>query len=309
VAMLLLLVMVPWPLHMRSSVISFLYIVLLAPSVVLVARHGWHAEASLRTVALTLAVACGALLVRGVHAWHNPEQYGALMQVSLGQGLTFLVTFLAVLGAGFGFVLACFERLARRMELLATHDSLTGCVNRGNIGTLLEHALQRAQREHASVALVMIDIDHFKQINDRFGHRMGDVVLKRFADTVRLRLRHSDVFGRVGGDEFVLLLPATDTAGAVQLAEEVRLAVQDMALGAAEPLTVTMSGGVAATEGGQVGATDGVKGPDGNFGVERLYALADQALYRAKHLGRNRIETVAAEEEAEPAAPFARVAG
>lgn len=281
-ACLALVAMVPWPLNLRSSVVSFIYVALLLPSITVIVRLGWHTEASLRTVALTLALACVALMVRGVHAWYHPEQYGALTQASLGQGLTFLVTFLGVLGAGFGFVLASFERVARRMELLASHDGLTGCVNRTTTHTLLEHALLRGQREGSPLAMVMLDIDHFKQINDRFGHRTGDIVLQGFADTVRSRLRKSDVFGRVGGEEFVLLLPATDEPGAQRLAEGVREAVQAMHAPAADgqPIQVTLSGGVA------------VAAADSGLSAERLYALADQALYRAKHLGRNRIETV-----------------
>jgi diguanylate cyclase (GGDEF)-like protein len=275
-SLIVMLIILPQPIYLRASIVSFLYAALLVPQVVLIVHHGWFAEASLRTVALTMAMAVCALAVRGVHAWYFPQQYGGPTQMSLGQGLTFLVTFLSVLGAGFGFVLACFERVAQRMEQLASHDGLTGCVNRSTTDSLIDHELLRGQREGQPVALVMLDIDHFKQINDRFGHRSGDQVLRSFADTVRSRLRRSDILGRVGGEEFLLLLPATDAAGARQLADEVRLAVQDQPNG--EAGGITLSGGVA------------VALPSASMTAERLYAAADRALYRAKNLGRNRIE-------------------
>lgn len=279
-ALLLLLLMLSWPLHLRTSVISLIYVAMLLPSVSVIVRHGWAAERSLRTVAFTMSLACVALTVRAVHALNHPEQYGALLQASLGQGLTFLVCFLSVLGAGFGFVLSSFQRVANRMEALATHDGLTGCLNRSAMEALIEHALQRGRREAAPVALVLLDIDHFKDINDHYGHRAGDQVLQAFAAAVRSRLRKSDAFGRVGGEEFALLLPETDAEGAARLAEEVRRVVQDMSVpsGAAHALRITLSGGVA------------VATPQRPLAAEQLYALADASLYRAKRDGRNRIE-------------------
>jgi diguanylate cyclase (GGDEF)-like protein len=275
-----LVAMLPWPLYMRSSAISLVYVAMLLPSIGVIVRHGWRAEPSLRTVAATMSIACAALLVRAWHAWHNPQQYGALLQTSLGQGLTFLVCFLGVLGAGFGFVLSSFQRVARQMEQMASHDGLTGCVNRSTADLLLEHALERGRRVGTPVALVVLDIDHFKSINDRFGHRAGDAVLVAVAAAVRSRLRRSDAFGRVGGEEFTLLLPDTDTAGARQLAEDVRDVIEQLRLRDAglEGLRITVSGGVA------------VAPPGSGIDADRLFSLADERLYQAKALGRNRIE-------------------
>jgi diguanylate cyclase (GGDEF)-like protein len=275
--------MLPWPLYMRSSTISLVYVALLLPSVAVIGRHGWHAETSLRTVAATMTLACLALLVRAWHAWNHPQQYGALLQASLGQGLTFLVCFIGVLGAGFGFVLASFQRVAQQMERLATHDGLTGCVNRSTADTLLEHALQRGRRESAPVALVLLDIDHFKSINDRFGHRAGDAVLVAVADAVRSRLRRSDAFARIGGEEFTLLLPDTDAAGALRLADEVRAVVEQLRLAAQglDGVRITVSAGIAVAPAG------------GALTAEQLFGVADERLYRAKAKGRNRIEAAA----------------
>ena len=277
---LALLLMVDWPLNQRTAVLSLVYCALLLPSVLVIARHGWRAERSLRVVATTMALSVAAHLVRAAHALLNPEDYGNLMQSSLGQGLTFLVAFICMLGAGFGFVLAVFERVASQMEEMATRDGLTGCWNRSTTDALLAHELQRAHRGGTAVAFVLLDLDHFKQVNDRHGHRTGDDVLRAFADAVRRRLRASDVFGRTGGEEFGLVLPDTEVAGARWLVEAVRREVEALELtderGTA--VKVTVSAGVAVAD------------PHSRLSGDRLYGQADQSLYEAKRAGRNRVE-------------------
>ncbi len=277
---LALLLMLDWPLHQRTALMSLVYSALLVPSVAVILRHGWRAERSLRVVAITMALAVLALLVRAVHALQQPDEYGALMQASLGQGLTFLVAFVCLLGAGFGFVLAVFERVASQMEEMATRDGLTGCWNRSTTDALLAHELQRAHRAGTPVAFVLLDLDHFKQVNDRHGHRTGDAVLRAFADAVRRRLRASDVFGRTGGEEFGLVLPDTDVAGARWLVEAVRREVEALQLADdnGAPVQVTVSAGVAVAD-----ACSRLSG-------DRLYGQADQSLYEAKRAGRNRVE-------------------
>ena len=277
---LALLLMLDWPLHQRTALLSLVCSALLLPSVAVILRHGWRAERSLRVVAVTMALAVLALLVRAVHALLQPDEYSALMQASLGQGLTFLVAFVCLLGAGFGFVLAVFERVASQMEEMATRDGLTGCWNRSTTDALLEHELQRAHRAGTPVAFVLLDLDHFKQVNDRHGHRTGDAVLRAFADAVRRRLRASDVFGRTGGEEFGLVLPDTDVAGARWLVEAVRREVEALQLADdnGAPVQVTVSAGVAVAD-----ASSRLSG-------DRLYGQADQSLYEAKRAGRNRVE-------------------
>ncbi len=280
---LALLLMLDWPLHQRTTVLSLVYAALLSSSVVAVLRHGRRAERSLRAVAATMALAMVALLVRAVHAMVHPDDYGDLMQASLGQGLSFLFAFICLLGAGFGFILAVFERVARQMEDLATHDGLTGCYNRSTTDALLAHELQRAHRGGAPVTFVLLDLDHFKQVNDRHGHRAGDAVLRAFADVVRGRLRASDVFGRTGGEEFGLVLPATDAVGARWLVEAIRREVEALEVPSGEgeggPLVkVTVSAGLAVADAGS------------RLTGDRLYGQADQSLYEAKRAGRNRVE-------------------
>ncbi len=125
------------------------------------------------------------------------------------------------------------------------------------------------------MAFCLLDIDHFKLVNDSHGHQMGDTALRCFAQAVRARLRGSDVFGRMGGEEFGLVLPATDAAGAARLAEGVRAAVEAMELSDAQGrrIALTVSAGVV------------VAASDSGLSATRLYMLADGALYRARTSG------------------------
>ena len=293
---LMLLLILDWSLPMRTALMSVLDAALLLPSVLVVLRHGWQAEHSLRTVAATMALAIIALLLRAVHALLHPEDYGDLMQTSLGQGLAFLVSFICLLGAGFGFILAVFERVTRQMEVLATHDGLTGCFNRSTTDAMLAHELQRAHRDGTQLAFVLLDLDHFKQVNDRHGHRAGDAVLRAFAEVVQRRLRASDVFGRTGGEEFGLVLPATDAAGARWLVEAVRREVEALEVPSGDggaAVKVTVSAGVAVTD-----ASSRLSG-------DRLYGQADQSLYETKRAGRNRVEVYGSTAGASAALPLA----
>ena len=288
--------MLDWELAPRTGTISLLLAAMLAPATWLVLRRGWSVEGSMRTVGLTLSLANVALCLRGVHAYMHPEEYLDLLQSSLGQGLTFLVSFLGLLGTGFGFVLASFERVARRMEEMASVDGLTGCANRSTTDALLAHTLERGRREGAPVAFALLDLDHFKQINDRHGHQAGDAALRAFAIEVRGRLRNSDVLGRLGGEEFGLVLPATDAPGAARLVEQVREAVEalEVCCPQGQRFRLTVSAGVV------------VAASDSGLSADRLYMLADRALYRAKDLGRNRVHVG---EEQLPLELLATVAG
>ncbi len=271
--------MLSWPLALRTSAISLVFAALLMPAIIVLLGKGWREEASLRSVGLTLVAAAASLMLRSVHAMLNPGEYLDIMQSSLGQGLTFLFSFICLIGAGFGFVLANFERIARRMEDMACTDALTGCLNRGTADALLRHELERGRREHTPVAFVLLDLDHFKDVNDGHGHRAGDAALRAFAQEVRLRLRASDVVGRWGGEEFGLVLPATDAAGARQLVEQIRVAVAALVLSDEEgrPFGLTVSAGISVAQ------------PDTAMTAELLFSLADRALYCAKDGGRNRV--------------------
>jgi diguanylate cyclase (GGDEF)-like protein len=288
---LCLVVALHWPLARRTSLLSVLYAAQLAPTVLLVVREGWQAERSLRTVAVTLGATVAALCLRAVHATLYPAQYDAFFAATLGNGLTYLASFLFPLGAGFGFLLAHLERTANQLQVLATLDSLTGCANRGLFDAMLRHAVERANREGTSMSLVLLDVDHFKQLNDAYGHPAGDAVLRALGAALRQRVRASDVLARTGGEEFAVILAGTDAAGSRRAAEELRRTVEALSvtLPSLAPVRVTVSLGVVTHDAG-----DGTT-PDS------LYALADQLLYRAKDLGRNRWLHQADETRAAPA--------
>jgi diguanylate cyclase (GGDEF)-like protein len=161
-----------------------------------------------------------------------------------------------------------------------TVDSLTGLGNRASVLSYLEKHADLTRRHHRPLSLILIDLDHFKEVNDRYGHGVGDQVLQRFAQIVMGRIRASDHVGRIGGEEFLVVMPETEGREALAVAEELRKALAEEAMDSGEPgkeFLVTSCFGVA-----QFRTED----PDGGS----LLARADVALYRAKALGRNRVE-------------------
>lgn len=177
----------------------------------------------------------------------------------------------------------------QELQWLAATDSLTGLPNRRHMVDAVEQELERARCQRLPLSLLVLDIDHFKAVNDTHGHAAGDAVLRALADTCRGQLRSMDVPARMGGEEFVILLPQTTIAGAVEVAERLRRAVASMEvpLDGGGTVSITISIGVAGIDGA---AEDGAADGEGlSSGFDRLMALADQALYRAKGEGRNRV--------------------
>ena len=170
------------------------------------------------------------------------------------------------------------RRQAEELELLATTDSLTGLWNRRCFLCKLEEEMARVHRNGLSMSVVMIDIDFFKQINDAHGHIGGDTVLRHFADALRDNIRKTDMVGRLGGEEFALLLPETAIAQAKLVAEELRRKIAETVITLADQTTLTVT------------ASMGVAGfPGQAHNVTALLHDADLALYEAKNSGRNRI--------------------
>jgi two-component system chemotaxis response regulator CheY len=174
----------------------------------------------------------------------------------------------------------------QQMEELATLDSLTGLLNRRALYTHAEAELSRSRRDRNPVSLMMLDIDHFKQVNDRHGHLVGDKALRLVADTLKLNKRPYDWAGRWGGEEFLLVLPSTDEGLAVTIAERMRLQILDTHLSVATGvLQLNASFGIASTSTGfelEASTTE-------LYHLDSLVARADEALMRAKELGRNRV--------------------
>jgi diguanylate cyclase (GGDEF)-like protein len=173
-------------------------------------------------------------------------------------------------------------RLHRIVERQARVDDLTGLANRRQCEDQLATELSRVERFGGALAVVITDLDNFKDVNDRFGHPAGDVVLREFAETLEQGIRDVDLAARWGGEEFVLVLPGTDLAGAIQVAERVRAGLAGRVIIAADgqPMAVTASLGVAAF-------------PE-TATAEGLLAAADGALYDAKRGGKNRVAAASA---------------
>jgi diguanylate cyclase (GGDEF)-like protein len=170
-------------------------------------------------------------------------------------------------------------RLHRIVERQALVDGLTGLANRRQCEEALASELARLQRFGGSLALVVADLDWFKDVNDRYGHPAGDAVLREFATLLQETLRNVDLAGRWGGEEFLLILPGTHLDGGAQVAERIRAALAGRIVlsGEGEPIPITASFGVAAT-------------PPAKTAAE-LFSAADAALYEAKRNGKNRVET------------------
>ena len=171
------------------------------------------------------------------------------------------------------------EANTRELQLLATQDAATGLFNRRYLMETGEHELARTRRYGSPMALLMLDVDHFKQVNDTWGHPVGDRVLQGVAQVMKAMVRDQDTVGRLGGEEFAVLLPETDRAGVLTIAERMRATVEATPLALAAdgtPVRVTVSIGV-------------TEAHAGNDSFEEAMARADRALYQAKGSGRNRV--------------------
>jgi len=170
------------------------------------------------------------------------------------------------------------KKAEQRLETLAQIDVLTGLANRRHFMTLAEQELSRAQRYGGALSLLMVDIDHFKSINDTYGHHTGDLVLQKLGALFQEALRDIDIFGRVGGEEFAGVLPQTSAEQALDVAERLRQIVERAEFTRAHglPLHITLSIGVTTLT-------------DRSSNIDTLLGQADSALYRAKSGGRNQV--------------------
>jgi diguanylate cyclase (GGDEF)-like protein len=171
--------------------------------------------------------------------------------------------------------------LNAELEQLSQTDELTGINNHRSLLQLSEREFSFAMRYRTPLSVLMFDVDYFKQINDAFGHAMGDQTLKKIVQVVCAELRSADVIGRYGGDEFIILLPNTGAQESLPLAERIHASIAALRM---DTLTVTLSIGIAQTFHGSASESGVVSQPDT---VENLFLRADQAMYAAKQNGRN----------------------
>ena len=174
-----------------------------------------------------------------------------------------------------------------RLRQLSITDPLTNACNRRHFFDVAEQEVARARRHGRPVSLLVMDIDHFKCINDTHGHAVGDEALRVFTDACRGILRGNDLLGRMGGEEFAILLPETDKAGACMVAERIRRRTTELSVSTGTgPIGFTVSIGVASS--GALSSCMPSSGA-GECMVDVMLSCADQALYRAKAAGRNRV--------------------
>jgi len=238
-----------------------------ATTLVFLLRHGGK-RLPVRMVELVLGLQIGALSIRLVTTLLG-DRAADLLEPSLTQTLYVAAYVFTVLMLSLGAVLMASDRLATELQHLATHDPLTHTLNRRAVLQHCAQELARSQRSGRGPALLMLDLDHFKQVNDTHGHQHGDAVLKHFARTTQELLRRQDRLGRYGGEEFTLLLPETSVADAQTVARRIHTA-----LASGRPLDCQLSIGLTAW-----------LGPHDT--LEAMLARADGALYQAKEQGRN----------------------
>lgn len=199
--------------------------------------------------------------------------------ISVQQGVDKVLIWQIVGGACFLLVLAYLwnrklSMMNRALERLSITDKLTGLANRRKLDEVIESEIQRAQRFDHRLGVIMLDLDHFKQVNDTYGHQVGDKVLAELGELLRSQLRETDVAGRWGGEEFLVICPHTDESGVMTVAEKIWQALQVHSFPGAGRTTASL------------GVTSFRDGDE----ARNMIARADMALYSAKRNGRNRVE-------------------
>lgn len=199
-----------------------------------------------------------------------------LMSGEIHNVISFAWMYLTMLVGNMGLILMAKEKSDSGMIKAATFDELTNLLNRRTFLLKAEESILVFAKKKKPISFFLIDIDDFKKINDFHGHYVGDMVLKDFADSIKDQLRRNDLFGRVGGEEFTILLPETNEKAAFEVAERLRKTIEQSCVCAMVRYTVSI--GVATIV------------PDETTTVDALYKLSDKAMYRAKRNGKNRIE-------------------
>ncbi len=214
-------------------------------------------------VALFYSFRCGAFILDG------PD--GPVFRTFFGSGITTLLTITLLIVVSFSITALSAEQATQALRVRASHDGLTGLLNRAAFMSLLEDALGRRRGAAGSGSLVLADLDHFKAVNDRSGHAAGDAALRAFASACRSSVRSDDLVGRYGGEEFVLFLPGATPEQAVRVTEQISTTMKNSGQMQSPP---TVSYGIVHLDAG-------------GGAVTAALAAADAALYRAKAQGRN----------------------
>ncbi|MFA9219093.1 MAG: GGDEF domain-containing protein [Sphingomonadaceae bacterium] len=238
--------------------------------------RGWRRASMLRRyLALSMLVLAVVVAARGLLTALAPAGLGWLAP-ELWQALGAGALYLMLLGHAFGYLLLSREQLQGELTRLAVVDPLTDVPNRRGFYQALTPWMALARRPGLPTALIVLNLDHFKRVNDDYGHPVGDAVLKTMVDVCRKQLRDSDLMGRLGGAEFAVQLPRTSLEDALMVAERIRQAVQAMPV-KAERAIINLTASLGVTT---------IRAEDSTVS---LFKRADEALQEAKRAGRNRV--------------------
>jgi diguanylate cyclase (GGDEF)-like protein len=264
-------------LPVRIALISLLYALLFAQSAWMALQAAPPPRPASHWVVAGLYLLLALLLTaRALTETFGVQRSTDALAITPFQSVLFAVGALAPLLATFGFFLMVSERLRGELTRHATLDALTGAFNRRTLAELAGQAIAQSRRHGGGLALLLLDVDRFKRVNDSLGHAAGDEALQALVDVLREAKRSEDLLGRMGGEEFIVLLPGADLAHAIAAAERLREAVEHSRLvlhGREWPMTVSI--GAAALEAGD--------------DFSSMLRRADAAMYAAKHAGRNRV--------------------
>lgn len=253
------------------------FLAAMSHSIGLASRELWRLEPGYSRVRIPMAVSAGGLAVFYFFRWVAfllEGQHGPTFTTVFGSAVTTLVTMVLLVVVSFSMAALSSEQQTRALRVVASRDDLTGLLNRKAFVDLAAELLADRTITRGSGALILADLDHFKSVNDTYGHAAGDIALQRFAQACTDTVRSTDLVGRYGGEEFVLLIPGASAERAELIAEEIsrRLASAPTMDGMEMP---TVSYGISTYD-------------DGTSEVDSVIAAADAALYVAKSGGRNR---------------------
>jgi len=259
--------------------IAFGTLLVLLAAIAVQMRPVISGRARAQTVLVTTFVTGAAVFyIRGVSAMLVADPMQPFNNPGGFQSLLFVAAVAAALLGTFGFVLLQKERAEGEAVRMATMDPLTGAYNRRTFHEIAEREMARARRAGQPLSIIMVDLDHFRPVNEAHGNRVGDEMLQRVADLIRSALRKEDLLVRYGGEEFLVLLPEVPGPGAVVVAGRIRKAVEaSPLLIAGNSIPATVSVGVSA------------RLDEGPESMEHLIARAEDALALAKQRGRNRV--------------------
>lgn len=260
-------------------------LLLILPAIRMVCRK--KGSTLMRVAGLMYCLVAAGSLIRAIIAW-IPHINVTFFEPSIYQTLSFLSLFLLMFVGNTGFVLLSKEKGDRELHKLASYDDLTGVWNRRTFILEAKESIADCRKKGQPVSFLLMDIDHFKTINDTYGHDTGDMVLREYAAKVKGALTSGDLLGRYGGDEFAVVLPGADEKQSGEMAEAIRLSM--LQCSSKLPISFTLSIGMVTVTAAQM------------LPLDKLYKMSDEALYKAKHEGRNRasrghMEVVAGEEE------------